>query len=70
GKLTAFFLSLLDEENVQIQELACQCFSLLPSLGSGFSQGMKHTENWERQIQSVLCSLHVVFQQLYQDAET
>ncbi|XP_040271061.1 proline-, glutamic acid- and leucine-rich protein 1 [Bufo bufo] len=70
GKLTAFFLSLLDEENVQIQELACQCFSLLPSLGSGFSQGIKHTENWERQIQSVLCSLHAVFQQLYQAAET
>ncbi|XP_075715296.1 proline-, glutamic acid- and leucine-rich protein 1 [Rhinoderma darwinii] len=70
GKLTAFFLSLLDEENVQIQELACQCFSLLPSLGSGFSQGVKHTENWERQIQSVLCSLHAVFQQLYQVAET
>ncbi|XP_069804415.1 proline-, glutamic acid- and leucine-rich protein 1 [Dendropsophus ebraccatus] len=70
GKLTAFFLSLLDEENVQIQEMACQCFSLLPSLGSGFSQGVKHTENWERQIQSVLCSLHAVFQQLYQTAET
>ncbi|XP_075062638.1 proline-, glutamic acid- and leucine-rich protein 1 [Mixophyes fleayi] len=70
GKLTAFFLSLLDEENVQIQELACQCFCLLPSLGSGFSQGVKHTENWERQMQSVLCSLHAVFQQLYQTAET
>ncbi|KAG9462527.1 hypothetical protein GDO78_013937, partial [Eleutherodactylus coqui] len=70
GKLTAFVLSLLDEENLQIQELACQCFSLLPSLGSGFSQGVKHTENWERQIQSVLCSLHATFQQLYQAAET
>ncbi|XP_056425719.1 LOW QUALITY PROTEIN: proline-, glutamic acid- and leucine-rich protein 1-like [Hyla sarda] len=70
GKLTAFFLSLLDEENLQVQELACQCFSLLPSLGSGFTQGVKHTENWERQIQSVLCSLHAVFQQLYQAAET
>ncbi|XP_053574224.1 proline-, glutamic acid- and leucine-rich protein 1 [Bombina bombina] len=70
GKLTVFFLSLLDAENVQIQELACQCFSLLPSLGSGFSQGVKHTENWERQIQSVLCSLHSVFKQLYQGAET
>ncbi|XP_073418540.1 proline-, glutamic acid- and leucine-rich protein 1 isoform X2 [Dendrobates tinctorius] len=70
GKLTAFFLGLLDEENVQIQELACQCFSLLPTLGSGFSQGVKHTENWERQMQSVLCSLHAVFQQLYQAAET
>ncbi|XP_063787025.1 proline-, glutamic acid- and leucine-rich protein 1 [Pseudophryne corroboree] len=70
GKLTAFFLSLLDEENVQVQELACQCFSLLPSLGSGFSQGVKHTENWERQMQSVLCSLHAVFQQLYETAET
>ncbi|XP_073510893.1 proline-, glutamic acid- and leucine-rich protein 1 [Phyllobates terribilis] len=70
GKLTAFFLSLLDEENVQIQELACQCFSLLPSLGSGFSQGVKHTENWERQMQSVLCSLHAVFQQLYKATET
>lgn len=51
-------------------QLACQCFSLLPSLGSGFSQGVKHTENWERQIQSVLCSLHAAFQQLYQAAET
>ncbi|XP_077117896.1 proline-, glutamic acid- and leucine-rich protein 1 isoform X2 [Ranitomeya variabilis] len=70
GKLTAFFLSLLDEENVAIQELACQCFCLLPTLGSGFSQGVKHTENWERQMQSVLCSLHAVFQQLYQAAET
>ncbi|XP_063305716.1 proline-, glutamic acid- and leucine-rich protein 1 [Pelobates fuscus] len=70
GKLTTFLLSLLDVENLQIQELACQCFSLLPSLGSGFSQGVKHTENWERQIQSVLCSLHSVFRQLYQSAET
>ncbi|XP_053318525.1 proline-, glutamic acid- and leucine-rich protein 1 isoform X2 [Spea bombifrons] len=70
GKLTTFLLSLLDVENVQIQELACHCFSLLPSLGSGFSQGVKHTENWERQIQGVLCSLHSVFQQLYQSAET
>ncbi|XP_018417490.1 PREDICTED: proline-, glutamic acid- and leucine-rich protein 1 [Nanorana parkeri] len=70
GKLTAFFLSLLDEESLQVQELACQCFSLLPSLGSGFSQGVKHTENWERQMHSVLCSLHTVFQQLYQSAET
>ncbi|XP_077326621.1 proline-, glutamic acid- and leucine-rich protein 1 isoform X1 [Lithobates pipiens] len=70
GKLTAFFLSLLDEESLQIQEMACQCFSLLPSLGSGFSQGVKHTENWERQMQSVLCSLHAVFEQVYQNAET
>uniref|UniRef100_A0A8C5PDH4 Modulator of non-genomic activity of estrogen receptor n=1 Tax=Leptobrachium leishanense TaxID=445787 RepID=A0A8C5PDH4_9ANUR len=70
GKLTTFLLSLLDVENLEIQELACQCFSLLPSLGSGFSQGVKHTENWERQIQSVLCSLHSVFRQLYQSAET
>ncbi|XP_068130206.1 proline-, glutamic acid- and leucine-rich protein 1 isoform X2 [Hyperolius riggenbachi] len=70
GKLTAFLLSLLDEENVQVRELACQCFSLLPTLGSGFSQGVKHTENWEREIQGVLCSLHSVFHQLYQNAET
>ncbi|KAM4749195.1 proline-, glutamic acid- and leucine-rich protein 1 [Rhinophrynus dorsalis] len=70
GKLTAFLLNLLDAENTQIQELACQCFSVLPSLGSGFSQGVKHTENWERQIQSVLCSLHSAFQQLYQACET
>ncbi|KAM4675724.1 proline-, glutamic acid- and leucine-rich protein 1 [Discoglossus pictus] len=70
GKLTVFFLSLLDSENKQTQELACQCFSLVPSLGSGFSQGAKHTENWERQMQSVLCSLHSVFKQLYQGAET
>ncbi|OCT90526.1 hypothetical protein XELAEV_18019141mg [Xenopus laevis] len=70
GKLTAFLLSLLDAENQQIQEVACQCYSLLPSLGSGFSQGIKHTENWERQIQSVICSLHSVFLQLYQGSET
>ncbi|KAM8973667.1 proline-, glutamic acid- and leucine-rich protein 1 [Pelodytes ibericus] len=70
GKLTTFLLSLLDVDNLQIQELACQCFSLLPSLGSGFSQGVKHTENWERQTQSVLCSLHSIFRQLYQSAET
>ncbi|KAE8620202.1 hypothetical protein XENTR_v10010148 [Xenopus tropicalis] len=70
GKLTAFLLSLIDAENQQIQEVACQCYSLLPSLGSGFSQGIKHTENWERQIQSVICSLHTVFLQLYQGSET
>ncbi|KAG8441489.1 hypothetical protein GDO86_007017 [Hymenochirus boettgeri] len=70
GKVTAFLLSLLDSENQQTQELACQCYSLLPSLGSGFSQGIKHTENWERQMQSVICSLHGVFRQLYQSSET
>lgn len=51
-------------------QLACECYSRLPSLGAGFSQGLKHTENWEQELHSLLTSLHSLLGTLYEGAET
>ncbi|ERE69351.1 proline-, glutamic acid- and leucine-rich protein 1 [Cricetulus griseus] len=70
GKLASFFLSRLDALNPQLQQLACECYSRLPSLGAGFSQGLKHTENWEQELHSLLASLHSLLGTLYEGTET
>lgn len=54
----------------QLQQLACECYSRLPSLGAGFSQGLKHTESWEQELHSLLASLHSLLGALYEGAET
>ena len=51
-------------------QLACECYSRLPSLGAGFSQGLKHTENWEQELHSLMTSLHSLLGTLYEGAET
>lgn len=50
-------------------QLACECYSWLPSLGAGFSQGLKHTESWEQELHSLLASLHSLLGALYEGAE-
>lgn len=50
-------------------QLACECYSRLPSLGAGFSQGLKHTERWEQELHSLLASLHNLLGALYEGAE-
>ncbi|EDM05001.1 proline, glutamic acid and leucine rich protein 1 [Rattus norvegicus] len=70
GKLASFFLSRLDSLNPQLQQLACECYSRLPSLGAGFSQGLKHTENWEQELHSLLTSLHSLLGSLFEETET
>lgn len=50
-------------------QLACECYSRLPSLGAGFSQGLKHTESWEQELHSLLASLHSLLGVLYEGAE-
>ena len=42
-----------------LRQLACECYSRLPSLGAGFSQGLKHTDSWEQELRSLLASLQV-----------
>lgn len=36
GKLASFFLSRVDALSPQLQQLACECYSRVPSLGAGF----------------------------------
>ncbi|XP_042330628.1 proline-, glutamic acid- and leucine-rich protein 1 isoform X2 [Sceloporus undulatus] len=70
GKLAAYFLSSVDAEMPRLQQLACECYALLPSLGSGFTQGLKYTECWEQQVHCLLATLHSLLGTLYEGAET
>ncbi|XP_067879854.1 proline-, glutamic acid- and leucine-rich protein 1 isoform X2 [Heterodontus francisci] len=70
GKLAAYFLSRLDTASPRVQELACQCYVLLPGLGTGFAQGMKYAESWGQQLHCLLATLHSLLEQMYEGAET
>ncbi|XP_043359628.1 proline-, glutamic acid- and leucine-rich protein 1 isoform X1 [Dermochelys coriacea] len=70
GKLAAYFLSRVDADSPQLQQLACECYVLLPSLGAGFTQGLKHTECWEQELHGLLATLHGLLGNLYEGAET
>ncbi|XP_069776013.1 proline-, glutamic acid- and leucine-rich protein 1 [Narcine bancroftii] len=69
GKLAAYFLSKLDSASPQIQKLACQCYVLLPGLGTGFAQGMKYKESWSQQLHCILATLHNLAGEMYAEAE-
>ncbi|MBN3270695.1 PELP1 protein, partial [Polyodon spathula] len=67
----AYFLSKLDSNSPKLQEKACSCYALLPSLGSGFTQGLRgHTEAWTQQLHCLLHTAHGILGQLYEGAET
>lgn len=70
GKLAACFLGKLDSASPQVQELACQCYVLLPSLGAGFAQGLKYTESWGQQLHCLLTTLHSLAGEMYAETET
>ncbi|XP_067412191.1 proline-, glutamic acid- and leucine-rich protein 1 isoform X2 [Emydura macquarii macquarii] len=70
GKLAAYFLSRVEADSPQLQQLACKCYALLPSLGAGFTQGLKHTESWEQELHGLLATLHGLLANLYEGAET
>ncbi|KAJ6654916.1 hypothetical protein lerEdw1_006387 [Lerista edwardsae] len=70
GKLAAYFLSCMDAETPCLQQLACECYALLPSLGAGFTQGLKYTECWEQQAHCLLATLHSLLGTLYEGLET
>ncbi|KAH1187878.1 hypothetical protein KIL84_002221 [Mauremys mutica] len=70
GKLAAYFLSRVDAESPQLQQLACECYALVPSLGAGFTHGLKHTECWEQELHALLATLHGLLGNLYEGAET
>ncbi|XP_071276997.1 proline-, glutamic acid- and leucine-rich protein 1 isoform X3 [Agelaius tricolor] len=70
GKLAAHFLSRIDSESPRLQQLACECYALLPALGRGFSQGLRHTECWHQQLQGVLATLHGLLGALFEGCET
>lgn len=59
----------LSDQVSDLLQLACECYSRLPSLGAGFSQGLKHTESWEQELHSLLASLHSLLGALYEGAE-
>uniref|UniRef100_A0A670KMP7 Proline, glutamate and leucine rich protein 1 n=1 Tax=Podarcis muralis TaxID=64176 RepID=A0A670KMP7_PODMU len=70
GKLAAYFLARVDAETPHLQQLACDCYALLPSLGAGFTQGLKYTECWGQQAHCLLATLHSLLGTLYEGAET
>ncbi|XP_060111422.1 proline-, glutamic acid- and leucine-rich protein 1 [Heteronotia binoei] len=70
GKLAAFFLACVDSEMPHLQQLACDCYALLPSLGAGFAQGLKYTECWQQQLHCLLATLHGLLGTLCEGAET
>ncbi|XP_015283360.1 PREDICTED: proline-, glutamic acid- and leucine-rich protein 1 [Gekko japonicus] len=70
GKLATFFLARVDAEMPHLQQLACDCYALLPSLGAGFAQGLKYTECWHQQAHCLLATLHSLLGTLYEGAET
>ncbi|XP_026550137.1 proline-, glutamic acid- and leucine-rich protein 1-like, partial [Notechis scutatus] len=70
GKLATYFLSCMDVETPHLQQLACECYALLPSLGAGFAQGLKYRESWEQQAHSLVATLHRLLGRLYEGAET
>lgn len=51
-------------------QLASECYALLPSLGAGFTQGLKYTECWEQQTHCLLATLHSLLGTLYEGLET
>ncbi|KAL8176968.1 UNVERIFIED_CONTAM: hypothetical protein K2H54_040476, partial [Gekko kuhli] len=70
GKLATFFLARVDAEMPHLQQLACDCYALLPSLGAGFAQGLKYTECWHQQAHCLLATLHSLLGTLCEGAET
>ncbi|XP_058876101.1 proline-, glutamic acid- and leucine-rich protein 1 isoform X2 [Acipenser ruthenus] len=59
------------EHGVVSSQAACSCYALLPSLGSGFTQGSRgHTEAWTQQLHCLLHTAHGILGQLYEGAET
>ncbi|XP_010569709.1 PREDICTED: proline-, glutamic acid- and leucine-rich protein 1 [Haliaeetus leucocephalus] len=52
------------------QKLACECYALLPALGRGFSQGLRHTECWNQEVQGLLATLHGLLGALFEGSET
>ncbi|XP_039180822.1 proline-, glutamic acid- and leucine-rich protein 1 isoform X2 [Crotalus tigris] len=69
GKLATYFLSCMDAETPHLQQLACECYALLPSLGAGFAQGLKYRESWEQQAHCLVATLHRLLGMLYEGAE-
>lgn len=51
-------------------QLACGCYALLPALGRGFSQGLRHTECWNQEVQGLLATLHGLLGALFEGSET
>lgn len=51
-------------------KLACECYALLPALGRGFSQGLRHTECWNQEVQGLLATLHGLLGALFEGSES
>ncbi|XP_061300468.1 proline-, glutamic acid- and leucine-rich protein 1-like [Pezoporus flaviventris] len=70
GKLAAYFLARIDSDSPQVQQLACECYALVPALGRGFAQGLRHTEGWHQELQGLLATLHALLGELFEGCES
>ncbi|XP_061203064.1 proline-, glutamic acid- and leucine-rich protein 1, partial [Neopsephotus bourkii] len=70
GKLAAYFLARIDSDSPQVQQLACECYALVPALGRGFAQGLRHTEGWHQELQGLLATLHGLLGELFEGCES
>ncbi|KAK5876170.1 hypothetical protein CesoFtcFv8_027167 [Champsocephalus esox] len=71
-KLGAYFLSKMDSTNKKTQEMACQCYGRLPSLGGLLDRGVSagRAEGWTNQIHCLLASANSLLAQIYHGSET
>ncbi|XP_077401450.1 proline-, glutamic acid- and leucine-rich protein 1 [Vanacampus margaritifer] len=71
-KLGAYFLSKMDSSNKKSQEMACQCYGRLPSLGglTDRASGAGRTHRWSDQVHCLLASANGVLSHLYQGSES
>ncbi|KAK1890500.1 Proline- glutamic acid- and leucine-rich protein 1 [Dissostichus eleginoides] len=71
-KLGAYFLSKMDSTNKKTQEMACQCYGRLPSLGGLLDRGVSagRAEGWTNQIHCLLASANGLLAQIYHGSET
>ncbi|TSL34624.1 Proline-, glutamic acid- and leucine-rich protein 1 [Bagarius yarrelli] len=72
-KLGVYFLSKMDSDNPNVQDVACKCYGRLPCLGGVLERGGgggRRAEGWTSQVHCLLASANSILGHLYQDIET
>ncbi|XP_077356274.1 proline-, glutamic acid- and leucine-rich protein 1 isoform X2 [Festucalex cinctus] len=71
-KLGAYFLSKMDSSSKKSQEMACQCYGRLPSLGglTDRASGAGRADRWIDQVHCLLASANGVLSHLYRGSES
>ncbi|TRY91146.1 hypothetical protein DNTS_014119 [Danionella cerebrum] len=68
-KLGVYFLSKMESDNAKVQEVACECYGRLPSLGGVLERGGggRKADGWTNQLHCLLASANSLLGLLYQE---